>query len=338
MPRCWTEGSLCLLSTATVMLIRSLCPRKTMPTEVDRSKVIEFVAVAFGISWTSAALLYVAGIEYGTVTSTVFVVVLFMWAPAVSAVVVQLRRGEPVRAGCGLSRGRLRWVAIAWLSPVALLGLTIGVGLVFPSVSFSSDYAAFLAEAGLSEEQIEGSVAVLKALPVPPVVLFVAQALLAGLTVNAVAALGEELGWRGILLKELSPLGFWRLSAVTGVVWGVWHTPILLQGHNFPESPVVGVVVMTSWTVVASPVFTYLTLRAGSVLAPTLFHGSFNAVGGFSVLYLTGAGNLVVSSVGLAGIGAGLVAVSACVLHDSHLADERVTTGEPVSPWGDEPD
>ncbi|MFO8116141.1 MAG: type II CAAX endopeptidase family protein [Halorubrum sp.] len=300
---------------------------------VDKGKIAAFVALAFGISWTAAAALYLVGVEYNTIASTVLVVIFFMWAPGVAAVVVQLRTGEPVRAGIGLVRGRLRWSVVAWLAPVALLAATLGIGVALPGISITTDYGAFLAEQGFSEEQIERSLALLEGLPVPPIVLFVGQGLVAGVTINAVAALGEELGWRGLLLTELSTLGFWRLSGVTGAVWGVWHAPIILQGHNFPEAPIAGVATMTVWTVAASPVFTYLTVRARSVLAATFFHGSFNAVGSLSLVYLTGAGNLLTAAVGVAGIGAAVVAVVTCVLHDRFLADERITTGEPLSPW-----
>lgn len=305
----------------------------TETKDVDRAKVAEFLAVAFFISWTAAAIVYLAGIDYGTTVNTVLLVVFFMWAPAFAAILVLVRRGESVRAGCGLRLGRLRWVGFAWVAPLGLVAVSIGVAALHPSVSFSTDYAAFLAEAGLSEEEIEEVLAGLEVFPVPPLVVFVVQALIAGLTVNALAALGEELGWRGFLLTELAPLGFWKLSAFTGAVWGVWHAPIIVQGHNFPEAPFLGILVMTVWTVVASPVFTYLTVRARSVLAATFFHGTFNASAGFALLYLSGAGNVVILPVGVAGIGAAVIAVAACVAHDRYVADEAVTTGAPLSPW-----
>ena len=309
-----------------------------MPNEVDRPKVREFIALTFGISWISALLIYVSGVEYGTVTSIVLITVFYMWSPAVSAVIVQLRRRESVRDTCGLRTGRLRWVVFAWLAPLFVLAFTIAIGLSFPDVSFSTDYALFLSDLGLSEAQVEENIALLEGLPVPPVLFFIVQGLLAGATINAVAALGEELGWRGLLLSELSPLGFWGVSAVTGFVWGVWHAPIVAQGHNFPEVPLLGIVVMTVWTVTASPVFTYLTVRARSVLAATFFHGTFNAIAGFSLIYLVGAGNLLLLPVGVAGIGAAVFATTLCVVHDRYVADERITTGTPLSPWEDTSD
>jgi membrane protease YdiL (CAAX protease family) len=219
------------------------------------------------------------------------------------------------------------------VTPVGLLALTVGIGALFPEVSFTTDYGAFLRDLGLPEEQVEASLAVLEELPVPPVVFLVGQGLVAGVTINAVAALGEELGWRGLLLRELSPLGFWRLSLLTGVVWGIWHAPLILQGHNFPDAPVVGIVVMTGWTVATSPLFTYLTVRSRSVLAATLLHGSFNAVASLSLVYLTGAGNLLAGPVGGAGIGAGVLATAVCVVHDRYAAADEVTSGGSLEPW-----
>jgi len=300
---------------------------------VRTRKVLTFLGLAFGISWMGAIVFALTGVELGSLRGTVLVVVVYMWAPAVAAILVQRWHGESIRAGCGLRRGRLRWVGLAWVTPVGLLALTIAIGALFPEVSVTTDYGAFLRGLGLPEEQVEASVAVLEGLPVPPVVFLVGQGLVAGLTINAVAALGEELGWRGLLLRELSPLGFWRLSLITGVVWGIWHAPLIVQGHNFPEAPFAGIVVMTGWTVAASPLFTYLTIRAQSVLAATLLHGSFNAVASLSLVYLTGAGNLLVGPVGIAGIGAGLLATLACVVHDQYVAGDRMTTSTPLVPW-----
>jgi len=300
------------------------------PGRVRKRKVLAFLALAFGISWVGAIAFAVLGVDLGSLRGTVLVVVVYMWSPAVAAILTQRWEGDSIRTGCGLRRGRLRWIGLAWVTPVGLLALTIGFGTLLPEVSFTTDYGAFLRSLGLPAEQIDASLAVLEGLPVPPVIFLVGQGLVAGLTINAVAALGEELGWRGLLLRELSPLGFWRLSLLTGVVWGIWHAPLIVQGHNFPDAPVAGIAVMTGWTVAASPLFTYLTVRAGSVLAATLLHGSFNAVASLSLVYLTGAGTLLVGPVSIAGIGAALLATAACVVHDRYVAAVRVTAGGPL--------
>jgi hypothetical protein len=84
---------------------------------------------------------------------------------------------------------------------------------------------------------------------------------------------------------------------------------------------------MILWTITVTPVFTYIAVRARSVLAPTLLYGSFDAVASLSLVYLTGADALSVGPVGVAGIGAGLAATVVCVLHDRDVAATQLATG-----------
>lgn len=300
---------------------------------MDRRKVGAFVGLAFGVSWVSALALYLADVDISTAVGSILLVVLYMWAPAVAAVAVRLWHGEGVLAGTGVFSGRLRWLGLAWITPVFLLAATVGLGALHPDVSFTTDPTLFLGEMGLSDQEVEEALTALEAVPGPTWLVFVVQGLVAGLTVNAVAALGEELGWRGFLLDELSPLGFWRVSILTGLLWGFWHAPIVLQGHNFPNSPVVGVFVMAATLVPMSMVYTYLTVRAGSVFAAVLLHGSFNGLGSLSLVYLTGGSDLLVSPVGFAGFGAATLASAACVVHDRWVAEDEITTGDTLSPW-----
>lgn len=300
---------------------------------IDTTKVAEFLGLTFGIAWISALALWMAGIGHGTLAGTVLITIFVMWAPAAAAIIVQRRRGASVREKCGLRLGRVAWSAVAWIAPVAFMAAAVGVGLLLPNVSLTTDFSAFLIEQGVPPEQVDAVAEQLEALPVSPVVLFVGAGLAAGLTINALAALGEELGWRGLLLAEWAPLGFWKLSLWTGLVWGFWHTPVILQGHNFPDNPILGIVVMTGAGMAMAPFYTYFALRARSVLAPTFLHGSFNGLGGITIVYLSGAGNLVTAPVGLVGIGAALVITALCVAHDRLVASTPITTGAPLVPW-----
>ena len=40
-------------------------------------------------------------------------------------------------------------------------------------------------------------------------------------------AFGEEWGWRGYLLPHLLPLGQWPAFLIGGVIWGLWHIPVV---------------------------------------------------------------------------------------------------------------
>ncbi len=40
--------------------------------------------------------------------------------------------------------------------------------------------------------------------------------------------IGEEFGWRSYLLEKLRPLGRWKALLVSGVIWSLWHAPVLI--------------------------------------------------------------------------------------------------------------
>ena len=69
----------------------------------------------------------------------------------------------------------------------------------------------------LPPEQFERMQRQTAALPVHPFWIALALGLIAGITINAVAGFGEELGWRGFLQKEFGFMGFWKSSLLIGV-------------------------------------------------------------------------------------------------------------------------
>jgi membrane protease YdiL (CAAX protease family) len=89
---------------------------------------------------------------------------------------------------------------------------------------------------------------------------------------------GEEYGWRGYLLPRLLPLGEIRASVLLGVIWGVWHLPLLLAGLNYPGVNVfLAIIIFTFVTVALSFTYTWFYVASsGSVLVAAVFHASTN--------------------------------------------------------------
>jgi uncharacterized protein len=89
---------------------------------------------------------------------------------------------------------------------------------------------------------------------------------------------GEEYGWRGYLLPRLLPLGEIRASILLGVIWGVWHLPLLLAGLNYPGANVwLAIILFTFVTVALSFTYTWFYVTSsGSVLVAAVFHASTN--------------------------------------------------------------
>lgn len=288
-------------------------------------KVTEFVILAFTFSWAVAGAYSAVG---GGVDEPAFagVAVVYMFGPFIAASVVQVRRGERVAHAVGARLRLSRWLVVAWLTPAVVAVLAVVFALAHPDGSLATS-AATVVESyapSLSGERAAAMTRQLEAMPLSFIIgSILVTGLVAGATVNAVAAFGEEAGWRGLMLYELSDETFWRASAIVGLTWGVWHAPLVAQGYNYPSNPAVGVFAMVAFTLLATPPLNYVRLKAGTVIAPSVFHGTVNATAGVSVIAVTGVSRLVT--------GAGIAAMAGfAVVNVSMVVYDR-RTGEGVT-------
>lgn len=275
---------------------------QTAPRSLRRT--VLFLLLTFGLSWPLAFIL-LDGLKLSLVSSGgMALAVVYMFMPALAAVLVHRVIDRRPWSELGLQWRWNVWFGVAWLLPVGLALATLAVGACLPGVRFSwgmEDLTTRM-QGLVPPEALAQMQAQTQRLPVHPFWLALAQALIAGPTVNAVAALGEELGWRGFLQRELGFLGFWRFSLIIGLVWGVWHLPFILHGHNYPQHPQLGVFFMIYFTVLMAPILSYVRWRARSVIAAAVLHGTLNAVAGISFMVLAGGSDLATGLTGLAGL------------------------------------
>jgi uncharacterized protein len=267
-------------------------------------KLSLYLIITFGISWPLAIVYSLAGGNTSPFSPGFLIMAIaFMFTPMLSVIVVErLILKNSIKKTYPLNFRWNRWWLIAWLSPLFLALAAFGVGLLIPGVRFSPEMEGMFArfQGILTPEQMEQMHNT--ALPVHPIFLTIIQGLAAGITINAVAGFGEELGWRGLMLEQLSRLGFWKMSWIIGLVWGVWHAPIIMMGHNYPDHPIAGVGMMILFCILFSPFFSLVALKSGSVIAAALLHGSFNALAATSVMLLKGGSDLLIGTTGAAGI------------------------------------
>lgn len=114
-------------------------------------------------------------------------------------------------------------------------------------------------------------------------ILAALQSVLLAPILAIVIAFGEEYGWRGYLQSELLKMGRVRGVLLLGVIWGVWHWPLILMGYNYPGHPLLGIVLMTLYTTGLAVVLGYAVLRSGSVLLAAYLHALNNQVVNFIV-------------------------------------------------------
>ncbi len=268
-------------------------------------RVGQFYAIA--VAGTALAAALIAAIEPGPLPRT-GILAAAMFAPAL-ATWISLRRDRS-RGFDGLAAFRLSgWSAVAAGVGLAIALLAVGFGALLPGTTWDWQLTGLFATLAktLPAAELQQAKDKLLALPVHPVLLGIPQAVIAGCTINAVFAFGEEVGWRGWLWRELAALPFWRANLVVGTLWGLWHAPIIWVGHNYPEHPVEGSLLFVLTCIGLSPWHAQVRSSGGSVWAAAMLHGTINASAGLSMLVVSGS-DLLVGLPGVAGLGALLVA------------------------------
>jgi membrane protease YdiL (CAAX protease family) len=158
-----------------------------------------------------------------------------------------------------------------------------------------------------------------------PIMPMLMNAMLVGVSLNAVRGLGEELGWRGFLHHELG-IGFFRKVTLTGVIWGVWYAPLVLQGFTHSDAPIAGVPMYIAWSVMMSAILTYLRERSGSVLACAILYGTMQSVAAMEqhLPLVHGGSTLIVGVHGVAGIAALAIVFGVMLWHDRRIAEAPI--------------
>ena len=251
--------------------------------------ILLFVLLSYGFAWLVALPLW---LDRG-LNNPLFLLlsVLMMGTPALAALITS-KLTEPT-LGLATSLGLSPWKPISRLLMYAGLAILLSVSvhlmaLVVGSLFgvFHFDLRNFSAFDELLRSKLAGHEDVLAKLP-PLWLLVIAQALaiLPGSVLNAIPALGEELGWRGWLLPKLMPLGTFPAIVISGVIWALWHAPVILLGYNYPTVSVwVGMSCMIAMCVCVGALLAWLRLRSASVWPVAVAHGAFNGAAGFYLL------------------------------------------------------
>lgn len=265
----------------------------------------------------------------------------YMFIPLVVALVMQLlgkeknlfsckRSGHSAVEDMGLLRFRPRW---SWLVGVLLVFATVllcaAVAMLFAEPMTMADSMKLQISATLGSSA-DAEVALAQIDSVPSWVMVfatVVSGLFAGVTVNAVAAFGEEYGWRYYLVSQMRSKKFLPTALFIGVVWGVWHAPmILLAGHNYPNDRVLGIFMMVVLCVLLGIIELYFVVKSGSMWPSAIIHGTFNAVSGLTIIWYPTGSALTTGMTGVSGFVAMVIVITLLWLYDRYISRERIFT------------
>lgn len=225
------------------------------------------------ISTFLVVLLCLAGLGYWiAMSSTGPGILLVQFAPMLAAFVTLWIKQRNLR-GLGWGIGKWRYQALAWVLPFMIALITFWLTWTFEFATFAPD--AFLAEARTNITAMFGWI------PSSDIGMFLLVILLNGTLGLFIAfgAVGEELGWRGFLAPALMRhMRFATASVVLGVIWSIYHFPLLI----WIAAPKLGIAV---WPLLLSSmlggialtfIMNWLRISSGSVWTAVLFHAALN--------------------------------------------------------------
>ncbi len=255
---------------------------------IDRKGILAFLAITFGVTYAIEGWLLQTGFRLTPdavpILAGQLVVAMVMWVPAIATVITVRFVTREDFAVANVRIGELRgYIVAAVVVPACfalIYGLTWALGLGQPDWQLTELY-----------RQVAAAGAPMAGAPDPPILIAALLIVSLFLTpfVNAVFGFGEELGWRGYLLPKLMPLGKVRAYVVIGIVWGLWHAPLIAVGFNYPGHPVAGIVAMIGLMMAFGVYLNEATLQHRSSILAGWIHGLFNsqAYGIWRVLFPT---------------------------------------------------
>ncbi|NLF51486.1 MAG: CPBP family intramembrane metalloprotease [Leptolinea sp.] len=227
-------------------------------------KILVFLSITFAFSLVFYYLIISAGsLEAG---GGIYVLLL-MWTPGVAGLITQLIFERSLK-GMGWKPGNIKYLGLAYVIPLlyclVVYGLTwiTGLGGV-PSFSLVENLAA--------------------GFPGVPTItaIFIYSASMGtvGVLISLLSALGEEIGWRGLLVPEMAKImSLSKVSLISGMIWALWHMPLILfADYNLPGVPKWYAALMFLIMVIGiSFIFAWLRLRSGSLWTAAILHASHN--------------------------------------------------------------
>ena len=265
----------------------------------DLKRVIFYLLITFGLTWLYC-LLIVYPIANGEALNgvpsmaTQLVVAAAMFCPAVGVVLTRLvtREGFKNTWLRPHIKGNVKHYLLAWFGPAVLTFAGMGIYfLLFPGM-LDLSFGYFTAT-------LESTGAPMETLPMPIGALMLVQcvqALFLAPVMNFVTCFGEEWGWRGYLLPKMKNLlPTVPMLLVTGIIWGLWHAPLTIIGHNYgvgyPGFPFAGIGMMCLFCVTLGTFMSYVTLKTRSCIPAILAHGAVNGIAAIGIYFTFDGGN-----------------------------------------------
>jgi membrane protease YdiL (CAAX protease family) len=213
-----------------------------------------------------------------------FVLLPGAFMPAMAAIIVRKWITHEDFSDAGLQLNfRRNWkyyIFAAYILPIVVLGSIVGLaalfGISYPDFSLHRSLAILVPQVKPSSVQFTTGLWV----------IWMLQLMLTGIPIAALVTWGEEFGWRSYLQIRLFAERPVLAAVVTGLIWGLWHYPLIFLGYEHYENIGVGLVVFPVCTILLSIIFGWLRMKTGSIWSSSIAHGATNSLGASLALLL----------------------------------------------------
>lgn len=265
-------------------------PSSTAP---DRRALCWFLAISFVPTWMLWGAMWFLEIDPHDKLGFAIFGTAGMYFPGIAAIIVRFLVSHDLPHTSVVHLGRPRYYLWGWFLFPVLIGLTILLEILTGTARPDWMFSELSAIREISHVPLSPHPAMFAVTQ-----LFVAIGV--GAPLHALTTIGEELGWRDFLLPRLMRTGFTQSSALvaTGLVWGLWHIPVILLNLEYIGHPYLGIPMFTGYAVLVGIILGWLQLASGSVWVPAIAHGSINAVQRAALIFVTGYNPLIAGPLG----------------------------------------
>lgn len=229
-------------------------PYKTPSPKINIHKSNRYILLVLGISWVfgfSSTIFF----DFHNPIAKSIIMLIFAFIPATIALIIN-KKEKGTFKNLKFFKPSVKNALWAFLIPIIYFGIIISTQILFKVRSFP-------------DWSIIGS-------PLKTILVIIL-----GYPITALFIMGEEIGWRGYLQeKVIYGYGAVKGIFILGLIWGLWHMPIALQGYNFPNHPYLEAFITYPLVGMAlSLIIAYLGFNKHSIFIGIIIHASNNHFG-----------------------------------------------------------
>lgn len=270
--------------------------------KVETKRIVCFLALCFGITWITEIFavipMYRSG-EVELVKEAAKMISQMMLTPALAALVVRLTTREGlIKSGFQFNFFEHRFLFLfGWFGTTILTILGAAIYFLIFRDNFDPNMTNFVATysqgAANTGTQVD-TVSIVAAYKTDLLIKFFTAAV-----IDCINSFGEEWGFRAYLMPKLyRKFGVIPAVLLSGFAAGLWYAPLVAVGYYYGNEnagfPVVNVIAMCIFGMVTGVIYSFLSLRTGSIFPAVFAHSAVNVWMAQAALFTHDGGNFFV--------------------------------------------